>query len=177
MNKMKINKVRFLFIFLFAFTLAIPMLSFISNNKLSIDGVWSVVEVQTILPDGKSASTFPKESHVIFSNPYYSFCWTNNITNVRKWQMDDSAKLNRFNQSIVNAGVFELNDSILTTKATFAMNPMFVNGLATFKCSFNRDTLILAGLSVVSSDNISHPAYAQGSHFVSKLLRVRKSEN
>ncbi|MCU0467264.1 MAG: hypothetical protein MUF58_01570, partial [Arcicella sp.] len=82
-------------------------------------------------------------------------------------------KLSRFNQSIINTGTFEFKDSILSTKATFAMNPMFTNGLAKFKCSFVGDTLILRGLSVFSSDNIAHPVYANGSYIVSKLVRIR----
>lgn len=53
------------------------------------------------------------------------------------------------------------------------MNPMFSNGVAKFKCSFAGDTLILKGLSVVSSDNVSHPTYARGAYFVNKLLRVK----
>jgi hypothetical protein len=57
------------------------------------------------------------------------------------------------------------------------MSPMFSNGgIARFKCSFSGDTLVLRGLSVVSSENISHPAYASGSHFVSKLVRSQASE-
>jgi hypothetical protein len=86
----------------------------------------------------------------------------------------DSVKLNRFNQSIVNTGTFTLKDSILTTNATFALTPMFSNGgVAKFKCSFSGDTLVLKGLSVVSSENISHPAYANGLYFVTKLLRKK----
>jgi hypothetical protein len=65
-----------------------------------------------------------------------------------------------------------LKDSILSTKAKLSMSLMFTNGLAKFKCTTIGDTLVLKGLSVVSADNISHPAYANGTHFVSKLVRV-----
>jgi hypothetical protein len=148
--------------------------SFTSKNKLSIDGAWSFVEVKTVKLDGKITSTFPKEGVAIFSGNNYSFCWTSHDFKSRSWQVADSTKLNRFNQSIVNTGTFIIKDSILTTKAVFAMTPMFSDGgVAKFKCSFSGDTLILRGLSVVSSENISHPAYAGGSHFISKLLRNR----
>lgn len=147
--------------------------SFTSKSKISIDGAWSFVEVQTIKSDGSFTSTFPKEGIAIFSHSYYSFCWTSHVAAAHSWQMADSVKLNRFNQSIINTGTFELKDSVLTTKAAFAMNPMFTNGLATFKCSFNGDTLVLTGLNVFSSDNIPHPIYAGGSHIVTKLLKVR----
>jgi hypothetical protein len=149
------------------------LFSFGTKEKLSIDGAYSIVEVQTVKPDGSLTSVFPKESLVSFSNNYYSFCWTSNISAVHTWQIADSIKLSRYNQSIINAGAFELKDSVLTTKATFALNPMFVNGVAKFKCSFNGDTLVLTGLSVFSSDNIPHPVYSNGSYIVSKLLKVR----
>jgi hypothetical protein len=148
--------------------------SFTSKNKLSIDGAWSFIEVRTVKPDETSTSTFPKEGVAIFAGTNYSFCWTQHDFKVRNWQVADSVKLNRFNQSIINTGTFTLKDSILTTRAAFAMNPMFSNGgVAKFKCSFSGDTLVLKGLSVVSSENISHPAYASGSHFVSKLVKIR----
>jgi hypothetical protein len=147
--------------------------SFTSKNILSIDGAYSIVEVQTVKSDGSLTSVFPNESLAFFSNNYYSFCWTSNISAVHTWQMADSIKLSRFNQSIINSGTFDLKDSVLTTKATFALNPMFVNGLAKFKCSFVGDTLVLRGLSVFSSDNILHPVYTNGSYIVSKLLKVR----
>ena len=159
---------------IFTIIITSSLSSFTSKNKLSIDGVWSFVEVKTVKKDGTTSTTFPKEGVAIFSGNHYSFCWTSHDFKSRSWQVADSVKLNRFNQSIINTGTFELKDSTLTTKATFAMTPMFSNGgIAKFKCSFSGDTLILKGLSVVSSDNISHPAYSGGSYFVSKLLRVR----
>lgn len=149
------------------------LLGFRSKQKLSVDGVWSFVEVQTVKPNGTFTSVFPKEGIAIFSNNYYSICWTSHVSNAQTWQIADSTKLNRFNQSIINTGIFELKDSILITKATFAMNPKFANGLAKFKCSFIGDTLVLTGLSVYSSDKIPHPVYAGGSHIVNKLLKIK----
>lgn len=168
-------KAKFIFTLsaIIAIVITTMLLSFGTKEKLSIDGVYSIVEVQTVKPDGSLTSLFPKESLVSFLNNYYSFCWTSDISGVHTWQIADSIKLSRYNQSIINAGTFELKDSVLTTKATFALNPMFVNGIAKFKCSFNGDTLVLTGLSVFSSDNIPHPVYANGSHFVNKLLRAR----
>ena len=159
---------------IFIIVLTSALFSFSKKKKLSIDGVWSFVEIKTVKSDGSFSSIYPKEGIAIFSNNHYSFCWTSHISKLRTWQITDSLKLNRFNQSIVNTGTFELKEDVLSTKAIFAMNPMFTNGLAKFKCSFNGDTLLLTGLSVISSDNISHPVYANGSHFVNKLLKVSK---
>ena len=168
-------KAKFIFtlVAIIAIIIATVIFSFGTKEKLSIEGAYSIVEVQTVRSDGSLASVFPNESLASFSNKYYSFCWTSHISPVHTWQMADSIKLSRLNQSIINAGTFQFKDSILTTKATFALNPMFVNGEAKFKCSFLGDTLVLRGLSVFSSNKILHPVYANGSYIVSKLLKVR----
>lgn len=145
---------------------------FISDGKLDISGVWKVVEVQTVKSDNTISSVYPTESQVIFTQNNYSFCWTSHTSVPRTWLLSDSVKLARMNQSVINTGTFELKDSVLYTKAVFAMHPMFVNGEARFRCSYNGDTLMLTGLSVFSSEKIPHPVYAGGSHFVTKLLRT-----
>jgi len=152
----------------------VTIISFRANPKLSVDGAWTIAEVQTIKANGDRTSVFPKESQVLFTGNNYSFAWTSHTTTQRSWQMTDSARLSRLNQTIVNDGTFELVDSILYTKAVFAMNPMFVDGLAKFKCSFNGDTLILTGVSLASSENILHPVYAGGSHIVNKLVSAKR---
>jgi hypothetical protein len=151
------------------------LFSFTSKKKLPIEGAWSVVEVLTVRPDGIRSSVFPTEGLAIFADKHYSFCWINHSSTLRSWQLPDSVKLTRFNQSIINTGTFEFKDSILTTKANMAMSIMFTKGVANFKCSFIGDTLVLRGLSVFSSENIAHPAYANGSHFVSKLVKIKEN--
>jgi len=167
-------KAKFIFtVAIIAIVIATVLFSFGTKERLSLEGAYSIVEVQTVRSDGSLASVFPNESLAFFSNNYYSFCYTRHISPVHTWQMADSIKVSRFNQSIINAGTFQFKDSILTTTASFALNPLFVNGVAKFKCYFIGDTLMLRGLSVFSSDNIPHPVYANGSHIVSKLLKVR----
>jgi hypothetical protein len=83
-----------------------------------------------------------------------------------------AAKLARTNQSIANTGTYDVKDFILIQKATFAMNPMFVGGTATFRYALHSNTLILTGIDVTSSEGVLHPLYANGSHIVNKLVRV-----
>ncbi|MBI3137412.1 MAG: hypothetical protein HYZ15_02380 [Sphingobacteriales bacterium] len=149
---------------------ALSLISF-NREKITVDGAWTIVELQYVKPDGTATSTRPVESDVYFSGSHYSFCWTSQSTVTRDWVIADSIKLKRFNQSLVNTGIFELKDSILTTRAVFALQPMFVNGTAKFACSFRGDTLVLRGLSVISADGISLPAYTTGAHFVTKMIR------
>jgi hypothetical protein len=52
------------------------------------------------------------------------------------------------------------------------MHPLFVNGKKDIKCSFAGDTLRLTGSNVMSSENIPNPVYANGSHFVTKLIKT-----
>lgn len=145
---------------------------FIRHSKVKITGVWKIVEVQTIKNGKTVASVYPTESQAIFVQNKYSFCWTSHHAQLRSWVLPDTVKLSRFNQSIVNTGSFELKDSTLITRAVFAMHPMFSNGEAIFKWNFAGDTLILTGTSVMSSENIPNPVYANGSHFVSKLIKT-----
>lgn len=167
-NKFTISFLSFCTLFLFL------LVSFTKNKKISIEGNWKIVEVKTIKPDGTNSKVFPKESKAFFYKNHYSFCWTTQVSKNRNWAMTDSLKLDRYNQSIVNTGTFELKDSILITKAEFAMNPMFTHGIAKFKCSTKGDTLILKGLNVISSDNIQHPVYKNGAYFVTKLIKIKE---
>lgn len=165
------NKFSAIFYSLLLLVTVIILLSFNHKKAISIEGFWKIVEVQTVKSDGTVSRVFPVESQAVFTKKHYSFLWTTQVSKNRNWAMSDSLKIDRFNQSIVNAGTFDIKDSVLITKASFAMNPMFVNGEAKFNCSMKRDTLILKGLDVVSSDHIQHPAYKNGAYFVSKLIK------
>lgn len=150
----------------------ICLFAFQQAARLKIDGAWKIVEVQVVKKDGTVTTTLPTESLAFFNKGYYTFCWTSQQGTPRVWQQNDSVKLARVNQSIVNAGSYTLDGETLQTKALFALSPMFVNGSATFTCSYKNDTLILSGTSVLSSDNILNPVYVVGSHIVNKLVRM-----
>ncbi|MFN8288837.1 MAG: hypothetical protein U0U70_01145 [Chitinophagaceae bacterium] len=154
-------------------TVAVFFSAFRPFPALKIEGAWKIVEVQTVRKDGSITSTLPTESFAYFNKGYYTFCWTSQQGAPRVWAQSDSVKLARANQSIVNAGSYTMNGETLQTKALFAMSPMFVNGTATFTCSFKNDILILSGSNVISSDNVPNPVYAAGSHIVNKLVRTQ----
>ncbi len=148
-------------------------LNFNEENTNSVEGTWKIIEVQTVKKDGTITSIFPTESIAIFSRNYYSFSWTSDTTKVNNWVIEDEVKLRRFNTSIVNAGTYQQDDSVLITNALFAMHPMFTYGTARFRFKLDSDTLVLTGQSVVSAGHILHPVYASGSYIVSKLLRIK----
>jgi hypothetical protein len=142
-------------------------------NTRSLEGAWKIVEVQTIQANGQVRSVIPLESSVIFAWGHYSFCWTSHRSPTQTWQVADSERVVRYNQSLINAGTYTISDSLLVTRADFALVPKFVGGSATFRYVLSADTLTLTGLSVLSSDGILHPTYASGAHGVNKLVRVK----
>ena len=144
-----------------------------SATNTSLDGAWNVVEVQTIRADGQVTSVKPRESLVLFAHGHYSFCWTSRESSVHTWQIADSERVARFNQTLINAGTYTVSDSLLITHAQFALTPKFTNGTATFRCTLSGDSLTLTGLSVVSADGVLHPIYAGGAHIVNKLVKVQ----
>src|SRR2546423_15084289 len=89
-----------------ALVLIIVTIRFKPKNKFSLDGIWKIIEVQTVKADGTFTSSFPTESQVIFTRTHYSFCWTSHTSSVRSWQMSDSMKLIRLNQTIINSGSY-----------------------------------------------------------------------
>jgi hypothetical protein len=139
----------------------------------SLEGAWNVVEVQRIGADGHATSIKPRESLVLFAQGHYSFCWTSHRSSVNAWQIADTEQIARFNQTLINAGTYSTSDSLLVTHAEFAWAPKFTGGSATFRYTFSRDTLVLTGVSVVSTDKVLHPTYAGGGHIINKLVKAQ----
>lgn len=146
---------------------------FMDSAKLQLEGAWQVTEVRAFQKDGSFTITVPKESQVLFAGHFYSFCWTSHRSTTQSWQMNDSTKLSRFNQSLVNAGTFELKGDQLAMHADYAQNPMFVGGTARYRCSMAGDTLVLTGLSVNAVNEVPNPVYANGGYIVTKMVRAR----
>jgi hypothetical protein len=146
---------------------------FMNRGKIALEGAWQVAEIRTVQKDGSVTTAIPKESQVLFAGHFYSFCWTTHQSTTHSWQMNDSTKLSRFNQSLINAGTYELKGDLLTMHADYAQNPMFVNGTATYRCAMSGDTLVLTGISVNAADQTPNPVYANGAFIVTKMVRKR----
>jgi hypothetical protein len=144
----------------------------IPSAKSPLDGAWRLVEVQAIQGNGQVTVTKPVQSLVLFSGGYYSFFWTSQPSAATSWQMADSDRVARFNSSLMNAGTFKISGSTLETHADIALVPKFTGGIATFRFSFSRDTLVLNGTGVGSVDGVQAPIYASGGHVVNKLVRA-----
>jgi len=144
-----------------------------NSTNSSIEGVWKITEVQTVKPDGQISSIKPLESQVLFTKGYYSFCWTSHKSFTKTWQIADTERVARFNQTLINAGTYTISDSLLITYAEFAMSPKFVGGSATFRYKMSGDSLFLIGRNVLSADGMLHPIYTSGAHIVNKLVRIK----
>ncbi|MGE5107547.1 MAG: hypothetical protein ACM3H8_08380 [Sphingobacteriales bacterium] len=55
--------------------------------SLSINGVWTITEVQKVKSNGTFSSVFPKESEAIFTHNFHSFCWTSDNSTVHSWHL------------------------------------------------------------------------------------------
>ena len=123
-----------------------------------IEGVWKVVTIQTVLPQGKFTNTNPQPGLFIFTGDYYSMVWMPRTVklpdNKQIWQPTDQEKVDQFNSIIVNSGSYNISDSILTTIPLVAKTPEFIGGKANYRWSFNKDTLSIAVFNIYSYNNI-----------------------
>jgi hypothetical protein len=122
-----------------------------------IEGVWKVVTIHNVLPQGKFTNTNPQPGLFIFTADYYSMVWMPRTVklpdNTQIWQPTDQEKVDQFNSIIVNSGSYNISDSVLTTIPLVAKTPEFIGGKATYRWSFNKDTLSIAVLNIYSYNN------------------------
>jgi hypothetical protein len=124
----------------------------------SVEGVWKVVTLHTITPQGKFTNTDPQPGLFIFTREYYSMVWMPRSVklpdNKQIWQPTDQEKVDQFNSIIVNSGSYTFSDSLLTTIPLVAKTPEFIGGKATYRWSFKKDTLSISVLNIYSHNGI-----------------------
>jgi len=140
-----------------------------------IEGAWKVVTIQTVLPQGKFTNRNPQPGLFIFTRDYYSMVWMPRTAklpdNKQIWQPTDQEKVDQFNSIIVNSGSYIISDSLLTTIPLVAKTPEFIGGKATYRWSFNKDTLSIAVLNIYSHNDILDEG-AKKYPTILKLLRL-----
>ena len=139
-------------------------------------GIWKVVELQQVKPDGTVRDVAVQESFVIFTDTHYSMSFatgTKATSPEPKFSMTDSAKLNRYLDMVVNAGTYKVRGSTLTVHPTFAKVPDFVNGEGTFDLGQTNDSLTLKWRMTTSPDGTQQPYFAAGGHSVLRLKKVK----
>ena len=140
-----------------------------------IEGVWKVVTIQNVLPQGKFTNSNPQPGLFIFTGDYYSMVWMPRTVklpdNKQIWQPTDQEKVDQFNSIIVNSGSYTISDSLLLTVPMVAKTPEFIGGKATYRWSFDNDTLSIAVLNIYSHNDILDEG-AKKYPTIIKLLRL-----
>jgi hypothetical protein len=79
--------------------------------------------------------------------------------------------VDQFNSIIVNSGSYTISDSLLLTVPMVAKTPEFIGGKATYRWSFDNDTLSIAVLNIYSHNDILDEG-AKKYPTIIKLLRL-----
>jgi hypothetical protein len=91
------------------------------------------------------------------------------------WNPSDDEIIKAYNSILVNAGTYELKDSIIITYPIIARVPNFVGGTASYEYKIEGDTLELTWFDEVSKTGVPHP-WAGKRKFQRTLMRIKKTE-
>jgi hypothetical protein len=140
-----------------------------------LEGAWRLSEVHLTGPDGESVDTEPLSSLYIFTREHYSIVRMLGAQlpadNVRLWYPTVAEKAQQHDAIIVNAGTYELSDSILTTHPFAAKTPEFIGGRTVYEWTVTADSLWLTTLDIRSRDDVQDP-FVGHYRLVSKLVRA-----
>jgi len=140
-----------------------------------VEGAWRLSEVQVSGPEGESVDTQPLPSLYIFMREHYSIVRMLGEElppeNARLWYPTVAEKARQHDAIIVNAGTYELSDSILTTHPFAAKTPEFIGGRTIYEWRVVADSLWLTTLDIRSRDDVQDPFVAHY-RLVVKLVRA-----
>ena len=139
------------------------------------EGVWRVGEVHLSGPDGETVDRQPLPSLYMFARQHYSIVRMLGRElppdNARIWYPTAAEKARQHDSIIVNAGTYELSDTILTTHPFAAKTPEFIGGRAVYAWRVAADSLWLTTLDVRSRADVQDPFIADY-RLVIKLVRA-----
>lgn len=127
----------------------------------SLEGVWRIVETRTVGPEGEVVNDAPLPGFFSFAERHYSMTWSPGRErlpdNVRTWFPTDEEKTAQHDAIIVNAGTYELTDSILTVRPLVAKTPEYVGGLGRYSWRVVADTLWVTTLDIRARTGVQDP--------------------
>ncbi len=139
-------------------------------------GVWKVIETAIIDANGNSKTSYEHPSVYIFQDDYYCMVMIQGdeprTEFENPWNPTEEEIIKAYKSFLVNAGTYELKDSIMTTYPTIARVPNFVGGSASYECKIEGDTLELMMFDEVSKNGIPQP-WVGKSKYLRTLIRVR----
>jgi hypothetical protein len=126
-----------------------------------IEGVWEIVELKTVGPEGETTNLAPQPNLYFFSRQHYSMVWAPGSEprkeSAKTWFPTDEEKIGDFDTIIVNSGTYELTDTTLVTHPTVAKTPEYVGGRGVYTYRVEADTLWMTMVDLYSSDGVQDP--------------------
>lgn len=140
-----------------------------------VEGAWRLREVHLTGPEGESVDTQPLPALYTFMREHYSIVRMLGEElppdNARLWSPTVAEKARQHDAIIVNAGTYELSDSILTTHPFAAKTPEFIGGRTIYEWRVVGDSLWLTTLDIRSRDDVQDP-FVVHYRLVIKLVRA-----
>lgn len=140
-----------------------------------LEGAWRLSEVRVSGPEGESVDAQPLPGLYTFTREHYSIVRMVGDQlppdNARIWFPTMAEKARQHDAIIVNAGTYELGDSILTTHPIAAKTPEFIGGRTLYVWKIAADSLWLTTLDIRSRDDVQDP-FVSDYRLVIKLVRA-----
>lgn len=131
------------------------------KKKNPLIGVWKVIETSVIDSEGESKNLYEHPSLYVFYEEYYCMVMVlgdDARTEFKDpWNPTDDEKRAAYDSILVNAGTYELRDSVIITRPIIARVPNFVGGEAYYEYKLQNHALTLIMFNEVSSEGIPQP--------------------
>jgi hypothetical protein len=143
-------------------------------TKHPIEGVWRIVEIRNVGPEGETVNPAPQPSLYIFTAKHYNMVWIPGREprqgSAKTWFPTNDEKVRDFDTFIENSGTYEVTDTTLTTRPMVAKTPEYMGGKGVFVYRIVADTLWLTNVDIYSADGTQDPYIVQ---YTSPLKLVR----
>jgi len=124
----------------------------------SIEGLWRITKITTTTSQGDNTSPHMLPSMFIFTKKHYSIIWMPGKelpqNYEKRWRPTDEEKVQSYNSIIVNAGTYDVDGNVITTKPAIAKTPDFIGGYAKFEYELKDNILKLTRIETMSNDGI-----------------------
>ena len=163
-----------LLVFLLCFTFSCDKKDIQNSNPLL--GAWKVIETATIDSEGEIKNRYEHPSLYIFQEDFYSMVMILGDEPRPEfedpWNPTADEKIKAYDSILVNAGRYELKESVVITRPIIARVPAFVGGEAFYEYKFEGNTLTLTWFDEVSKKGVPHP-WAGKLKFRYTLIRIK----
>ena len=151
-----------------------------ASNSNPLFGAWKVIETATIDNEGQLKNSYDQSSIYLFQDDYYCIVWVqgNKPRNefIDPWNPTNEEKIKAFDSLIVNAGMYDLEDSVIITYPIIARMPNFVGGKGFYEYKIENDTLVLTMFDELSKTGVRH-TWVGKYKFQRTLIRLNRDKD